>query len=150
MSVGARTDSDPDADPHVDPHVETATIAVGRSGRLEAASLEAGGDHAVLLRETGAQGRHRALITTDKLATGERLVVMPLDEDVEVRIDGDALAIWLGRGVVGEAPPQQRALTTTRVPPWASLVGGTLLILVLLFAVLGSAVVFTWLTRLFA
>ena len=73
---------------------------------------------------------------------------MPLDEEVDVRVDGDALAIWLGSGVVGEVPPQHRAVTEARVPPWASLVGGTLLILVLIFAVVGSAVVFTWLTRL--
>lgn len=129
--------------------IEPAALAIGRSGRLEAASLEAGGDHAVLVRETGGDGRHRALVTTDKLPTGERLVVMPLDDDVEVRVDGDALAIWLGRGVTGEVPPQHRAVVTERVPPWATLVGGTLLVLVLVFAVVGSAVVFTWLARLF-
>lgn len=128
--------------------IEPAALVIGRSGRLEAAPLEAGGDHAVLVRETGSDGRHRALITTDKLPTGERLVVMPLDEDVDVRVDGDALAIWLGRGLTGEVPPQHRAVVAERVPPWASIVGGTLLILVLLFAVVGSAVVFTWLTRL--
>lgn len=129
--------------------IEPAALAIGRSGRLEAASLEAGGDHAVLVRETGGDGRHRALVTTDKLPSGERLVVMPLDEDVEVRVDGDALAIWLGRGMAGEVPPQHRAVAAQDVPPWASIVGGTLLILVLLFAVVGSAVVFTWLTRVF-
>ncbi len=125
-------------------------MAVGRSGRLEAAALEAGGDHAVLVRETGPESRHRALITTDKLPTGERLVVMPLDDEVDVRVDGDALAIWLGSGLTGDVPPQQRAIAPGSVPAWASIVGGTLLILVLLFAVVGSAVVFTWLTRLFA
>lgn len=123
-------------------------LAVGRSGRLEAAALEAGGDHAVLVRETGSAGRHRALITTDKLPTGERLVVMPLDDEVEVRVDGDALAIWLGSGLSGDVPPQERVVSQTHVPPWASIAGGGLLILVLLFAVIGSAVVFTWLTRL--
>jgi len=34
------------------------------------------------------------------------------------------------------------------VPPWATIVGGALLLLTLTFAVIGSAVVFTWLTRL--
>ena len=34
------------------------------------------------------------------------------------------------------------------VPPWATIVGGALLLLTLAFAVIGSAVVFTWLTRL--
>lgn len=123
-------------------------LPVGRSGRLEAAALEAGGDHAVLVRETGTEARHRALITTDKLSTGERLVVMPLDDEVDVRVDGDALAIWLGRGLTGDVPPQERVVSPTHVPPWASIAGGTLLIVVLLFAVIGSAVVFTWLSRL--
>ncbi|MDQ4035420.1 MAG: hypothetical protein M3153_05760, partial [Chloroflexota bacterium] len=65
--------------------VTPVTMAVGRSGRLEAAALEAGGDHAVLVREAGGGARNRALLTTDKLATGERLVIMPLDDEVEVR-----------------------------------------------------------------
>ena len=125
-------------------------MRIGRSGRLEAAALQVAGDHAILLQETGARGRRRALLTTDKLPTGERLVVMPLDDDVEVRVDGDALAVWLGSGVLGEVPRDQVALSEVKVPPWASIVGGTLLIVVLLFAVIGSAVVFTWLTRLFA
>ena len=136
----------------MDPSADTthAPMAVGRSGRLEAAALEAAGDHAVLVRETGGQERNRALLTTDKLPTGERLVVMPLDHEVEVRVDGDALAVWLGSGVLGEVPRDQVALSEVKVPPWASIVGGTLLIVVLLFAVIGSAVFFTWLTRLFA
>jgi hypothetical protein len=125
-----------------------APMAVGRSGRLEAAALEAGGDHAVLVRETGAQARNRALLTTDKLPTGERLVVMPLDQEVEIRVDGDALAVWLGSGLLGDVPRQQRALPIADVPPWASIIGGALLITMLVFAVIGSAVVFTWLTRL--
>jgi len=124
-----------------------ATMAVGRSGRLEAAALEAGGDHAVLVRETGHRARNRALLTTDKLATGERLVVMPLDDEVDVRVDGDALAIWLGSGLAGEVAPQHHAIEPSSVPPWASIIGGALLIAVLAFAVIGSAVVFTWLTR---
>lgn len=125
-----------------------SSLAVGRSGRLEAAALEAGGDHAVLIRETGARGRNRALLTTDKLSSGERLVVMPLDEEVEVRVDGDALAVWLGSGLVGEVPRQHQAIAPTEVPAWAGIIGGSLLIAVLAFAVIGSAVVFAWLTRL--
>jgi len=128
------------------------TMALGRSGRLEAAALEAGGDHAVLVREIGGDARRRALLTTDKLASGERLVVMPLDDEVEVRVDGDALAVWLGSGLVGGVSRQQQAMTPApaRVPPWATVIGGVLLIAVLIFAVIGSAVVFTWLTRLFS
>ncbi len=127
----------------------TTSVALGRSGRLEAAGLEAAGDHAVLIRETGGGARNRALLTTDKLPSGERLVVMPLDEEVEVRVDGDALAVWLGSGLVGDVPRQHHVLAPADVPPWASIIGGTLLIAVLAFAVIGSAVVFTWLTRLF-
>jgi hypothetical protein len=123
------------------------SLPVGRSGRIEAMALAVGGDNAVLVRETGADRRGRALLTTDKLADGERLVVMPLDDEVEVRVDGDALAVWLGAGSMAQLPPQQRRLDTASVPAWASVVGGVLLIVVLLFAVIGSAVVFTWLTR---
>lgn len=134
----------------MDPSTDAGAPAmpIGRSGRLEAAALDAGGDHAVLVREAGEAGRRRALLTTDKLPTGERLVVMPLDDEVEVRVDGDALAVWLGSGIVGEVPPQHHALAQASVPPWATIVGGVLLLAVLAFAVIGSAVVFSWLARL--
>ena len=135
--------------PSPDDDAAPASTPIGRSGRLEAAALEAGGDHAILVRETAAHGRGRALLTTDKLPSGERLVVMPLDDEVEVRVDGDALAVWLGSGILGDVPPQQHAMPT-RVAPWATVVGGALLLLVLALAVIGSAVVFTWLTRLLA
>ena len=126
----------------------TASLPVGRSERLEAVALSAAGDHAVLVRETGPEHRGRALLTTDKLATGERLVVMPLDAEVEVRVDGDALAVWLGAGSLIDVPTEQRPMSDARVPPWASAIGGALLLLVLVFAVIGSAVAFSWLTRL--
>jgi hypothetical protein len=132
------------------PGAAAPTMRIGRSGLLEATALEVAGDHAVLVGETGSAGRRRALLTTDKLPTGERLVIMPLDGDVEVRVDGDALAVWLGSGILGDAPRQRQAIAHSDVPPWASIVGGTLLILTLLFAVIGSAVVFTWLARLVA
>ena len=125
-----------------------ASMPIGRSGRLEAMALTAAGDHAVLVREAGNDGRGRALLTTDKLAAGERLVVMPLDEEVEVRVDGDALAVWLGAGSLMPLPADQRPMPdATHVPPWATVIGGALLLLVLAFAVIGSAVAFTWLTR---
>jgi len=130
------------------PDEAAPTLRIGRSGRLEATALEVAGDHAVLVGETGRGARRRALLTTDKLPTGERLVVMPLDDDVEVRVDGDALAVWLGSGILGDVPRQQQAIAHADVPPWASIIGGTLLIVTLVFAVVGSAVVFTWLARL--
>lgn len=126
-----------------------ATILVGRSGRLEAIALSAAGDHAVLVREARPEGRGRVLLTTDKLSTGERLVVMPLDDEVEVRVDGDALAVWLGAGSIQQVPPQQVAMDARAAPAWASLVGGAVLLLVLAFAVVGSAVSFAWLLSLF-
>ena len=55
----------------------------------------------------------------------------------EVRIDGDALAIWLTQGSVG--PPQ------AAVPAWASGIGFALLIALVGFAVLGSLTFFAWL-----
>jgi hypothetical protein len=126
-----------------------ASLPVGRSARLEALALTAAGDHAVLVRETTPGERARALLTTDKLAAGERLVIMPLDDDVEVRVDGDALAVWLGAGSMAQLPPDQRPVAEhPNVPPWATIVGGALLLLTLLFAVIGSAVVFSWLQRL--
>ncbi len=133
-------------EPSIDP--SPASLPLGRSGRLEAMALSAAGDHAVLLRETGSEARGRALVTTDKLPTGERLVVMPLDEEVEVRVDGDALAVWLGAGSLAELAPEQRPMPAGGVPIWASIIGGGLLLLVLAFAVIGSAVVFAWLTAL--
>jgi hypothetical protein len=127
-----------------------ASMPVGRSGRLEAMALTAAGDHAVLVRETGAgaEGRGRALLTTDKLATGERLVIMPLDDEVEVRVDGDALAVWLGAGSTHQLPREQMPVDADRVPPWASIIGGAMLLLVLAFAVIGSAVAFSWIVGL--
>jgi hypothetical protein len=139
---------EPSAD--ASPDGTSGGLPVGRAGRLEAVPLAAAGDHAVLVRETEPESRSRALLTTDKLAYGERLVVMPLDEEVEVRIDGDALAVWLGAGSLAELPPEQRPMPAEKVPLWASLIGGVLLLIVVAFAVIGSAVTFTWLSGLLA
>lgn len=125
-----------------------ASLPIGRSGRLEAMPLSTDEDAAVLVRERDADGRPRALLTTDKLPAGERLVVMPLDDEVEVRVDGDALAVWLTSGSL-LATPRAAPATPSDVPIWASLVGGVLLLLVLAFAVIGSAVAFAWLMALF-
>ncbi len=124
-----------------------ASLPVGRSGRLEAVPLAAAGDHALYVRETDPGQRGRALLTTAKLPAGERLVIVPLDADVEVRIDGDALAVWLGRGSLQQLPPEQRPVPDEHVPLWATLVGGVLLALMVVFAIIGSAVAFTWILR---
>lgn len=102
----------------------------------------------MLVRETRDPQRGRALLTTDKLPAGERLVVMPLDDEVEVRVDGDALAVWLGSGSIQQVPQEQRPIEHVRVAPWATVIGGVLLLLVLAFAVIGSAVAFSWLMAL--
>lgn len=135
-------------EPPSDVSASAAAMPVGRSGRLEAMALAAAGDHAVLIREARAEQRGRALITTDKLPTGERLVIMPLDQEVDVRVDGDALAVWLGAGSIQQVPQQQMAVDARRVPLWASLVGGALLLLIVAFAVIGSAVTAGWLMSL--
>ena len=129
------------------PEPVPSSLPIGRSGRLEAMPLSADDDAAVLVRERGVDGRARALLTTDKLPAGERLVVMPLDEEVEVRVDGDALAVWLTSGSL-LATPRAAPAVPADVPIWASLVGGVLLLLVLAFAVIGSAVAFSWLVAL--
>jgi hypothetical protein len=126
------------------------TLPIGRAGRYVAAPLAAAGDHALLVRETRDGDRPRALVTTDKLPAGERLVVMPLDDDVEVRVDGDALAVWLGSGSLRQLPPEQRPIEHVDAPAWATVVGGVLLLIVVAFAVIGSAVTFGWLAELLA
>ena len=55
----------------------------------------------------------------------------------------------LGAGSLAQLPPDQRPVAeNAHVPQWATIVGGALLLLTLVFAVIGSAVVFTWLTHL--
>jgi hypothetical protein len=102
------------------------------------------GDHALLVREGDAS---RALITAERQASnGERhrLVVTPLDDDTELRVDGDALAIWLAAGSVG------RAARAAQVPAWAGAAGFALLLVLLGFTVLGAATFFAWILELLA
>jgi hypothetical protein len=118
---------------------ETGALPLGAAGRLEAVPMTNGaGDHALLVRQGEAS---RALLTGERGGDRERVVLVPLDDDVEMRMDGDALAVWLARGSVGPHPES--------VPAWASAVGMVLLIVVLVFAVVGSVVVFGWVADLF-
>jgi len=118
---------------------ETGALPLGASGRLEAVPMtNAAGDHALLVRQGEAS---RALLTGERGHDRERVVVVPLDDDVEMRMDGDALAVWLTHGSVGPHPEA--------VPAWANVIGMLLLLLVLAFAVIGSAVVFGWLAGMF-
>lgn len=120
----------------------TSRVPLGSSGRLHAEPLtNAAGDHALLVREGEVA---RALLTGESAAAAQterdRVVVVPLDEDVELRVDGDALAVWLAHGSVGTP--------SSALPGWASAIGLVLTIMVIGFAVLGSATFFAWLVRL--
>ena len=115
------------------------SFPLGSNGRVQAAPLaNATGAHALLVRD--AHGP-RVLLTVDEGVPIERragVVVTPLDDDVEVRVDGDALAVWLARGSVGAESPSQ-------APGWASAIGLVLLLAIVAFAVLGSLTFFGWL-----
>jgi hypothetical protein len=115
-----------------------ASIPLGATGRLEAQPLtNAIGNHAVLVRE-GEQPR--ALLTAESGAgERQRVVIVPLDTEVELRVDGDAMAVWLSQGSIGPAP--------SSVPGWANAIGFALVIAVVGFAVLGSVTFFSWLFR---
>lgn len=117
---------------------ELPSLPVGRSGRLNAVGLtNATGSHAVLLRH---DEESRALITGEPVrGDRERVIVVPFDEDVELRVDGDALAIWLAQGSVGRAG-------RSAVPGWANAVGFLLVLIVFLFLLVGAVTVFSWLS----
>jgi hypothetical protein len=122
----------------VDP--ELPPLPIGRTGRLEAASLtNAAGNHALLVRQDASP---RALVTSEPSGgERERLVVVPLDEDAELRVDGDALAVWLAEGsMTGSHGPG--------VPAWANAVGYVLILLIVVFVVLGGATFFGWILDL--
>lgn len=115
---------------------EQPPIPIGVGGRVEAQPLtNAVGNHALVLRE-GEQ--LRALLTAEPSASErQKLVVVPLDDDVELRVDGDAMAVWLSQGSIGRPP--------ANVPGWANAIGFALVIIVVSFAVLGSLTFFRWL-----
>jgi len=115
---------------------EQPPIPIGVGGRVEAQPLtNAVGNHALVLRE-GEQ--LRALLTAEPSASErQKLVVVPLDDDVELRVDGDAMAVWLSQGSIGRPPAS--------VPGWANAIGFALVIIVVSFAVLGSLTFFRWL-----
>jgi hypothetical protein len=115
-----------------------AALPLGASGRLEAVPMtNAAGDHALLVRQGETS---RALLTGERGEDRERVIVIPLDEEVEMRMDGDALAVWLTRGSMAPVPSD--------VPAWASAVGLLLVVVLIGFAVLGSLTFFGWLVDL--
>lgn len=115
-----------------------SALPLGASGRLEAVPLRnAAGDRALLIRQGDAS---RALLTGERGQERERVVVIPLDDDVETRMDGDALAVWLTRGSVTRVRAE--------VPAWANAIGFGLVLAVIGFAILGSLTFFAWLAGL--
>lgn len=113
-------------------------VPLGLGGRMEALPLtNATGDHALLVRDSDAS---RALITGERRADRDRVVMVPLDDDVELRVDGDALAVWLAAG----------SMTAGRseVPAWANAIGFALVFVIIGFTILGSLTFFGWLLRL--
>ena len=112
-------------------------LPIGRSGTMRAEPVtNVAGEHAVLVREGD---RTRALVAATRSAAGEALLLMPLDEEVEVRVDGDALAMYVASGSVS-APGSGGGLAA-----WASFIGLLLLLVIVGFAVLGSLTFFGWL-----
>lgn len=113
-----------------------APIPLGSSGRLEAQPLtNAVGNHAVLVRE-GDQPR--ALLTAEAGgAERQRVVIVPLDDEVELRVDGDAMAVWLSQGSISRP--------ASNVPMWANAIGFVLVIAAVAFMLLGSVTFFGWL-----
>jgi len=115
---------------------DVAPIPLGRRAiRAESLTNESG-DHAILLREDETS---RVLLLTEPGSPGsgrERVIVVPFDEDVETRVDGDALAKWI-------AAPDLLG-TPDGIPRFASALGLILLVGVLALTVIGAGVVFSW------
>jgi hypothetical protein len=125
---------------------EAEKVPVGR-GVIEAQALtSASGDHAILVSQADTP---RVLLLAEPgsvESTGrERVVVMPFDEDVETRVDGDALATWIAAPYDVPVPAGEG-----RIPAWASGFGFVVVILGIVLMVIGSAVVFSWLLDLVA
>ena len=125
---------------------EAEKVPVGR-GVIEAQALtSASGDHAILVSQADTP---RVLLLAEPgsvESTGrERVVVMPFDEDVETRVDGDALATWIAAPYDVPVPAGEG-----RIPVWASGLGFVVVILGIVLMVIGSAVVFSWLLDLVA
>lgn len=113
-----------------------APIPLGhRAMHAESLSNESG-DHAILLVEDETS---RVLLLTEPASQGsgrERVIVVPFDEDVETRVDGDALAKWIAAPDLF-GPPDG-------IPRFASALGLILLVGVLALTVIGAGVVFSW------
>ena len=115
---------------------DTPPLPLGRRPILAEGLTNESGDHAIILRDGVTS---RVLLLTepaDVASERERVIVVPFDEDVETRVDGDALAKWI-------AAPDLFGRPET-VPRFASAIGLFLLLLMLVLTVIGGAVVFSW------
>ena len=115
-------------------------LPLGRSGRTEVLPLaNSAGDHALLVRQSDVP---RLLLTAEAVvadpAGRELVVVMPLDDDIETRVDGDVLAVWVAVG-------SRSGATVGRPPGWASALGFLMVIALVILVVVGSAAMFGWL-----
>ena len=120
-------------------HELAEPVPLGSTGRLEAQPLtNALGDHAILVRQGEAA---RALLTGEPAEGRDRVVVVPMDDEVELRVDGDALAVWLARGSVATGSQGD-------VPGWANAIGLLLVLAVVAFAVIGGVTAVSWLLDL--
>ncbi|HEX2142488.1 MAG TPA: hypothetical protein VHK28_09500 [Candidatus Limnocylindria bacterium] len=118
-------------------------IPLGATGRLEAQPLRnAAGDHALLVRQSG---QARALLTGEAGTDRDTVIVVPMDDDVQLRMDGDALAVWLTSGAVTPVSADGAPGGGADLPAWASAIGLLLMLVVVAFAVLGSVTFFGWL-----
>ena len=111
-------------------------LPLGRRPILAEGLTNESGDHAILLRDGDTQ---RVLLLTepgDQAGERERVIVVPFDEDVETRVDGDALAKWIAAADLFGRPEA--------VPRFASAIGLILLVIMLVLTVVGGAVVFSW------
>ncbi|MFN2484999.1 MAG: hypothetical protein ABR509_08790 [Candidatus Limnocylindria bacterium] len=111
-------------------------VGSGEAPPLEAIGLASGsGAQAILVRD-GEQPR--LLVSAERVAGQERLVISPLDVSHEIRRDPDALAEWIAR-----APITSRGVA--RVPGWANLIGFALVIGVVGLTLLGAMTLIAWL-----
>jgi hypothetical protein len=115
---------------------DTSPLPLGRRPLLAEGLTNEAGDHAILLREGEASRVLLLTEPTDQADERERVIVVPFDEDVETRVDGDALAKWIAAADLFGRP--------AAVPRFASAIGLFLLVVMLVLTVIGGAVVFSW------
>ena len=110
----------------------------GAADPLTAVALtNADGTRAMLIRE-GEQPK--ALITVGTDARAGRILVTPLDGEVELRRDREAAAQWIAAGSVARR-------TAARVPAWADAIGLALVLMIFALTIVGALTVIGWLAH---